>query len=166
MNEISYGRVIEAYKFFCKTKNFDRRKIDLKFVDPKFLNANVGVEDIYNGNETIAAVDSPVGNRKKYRMYISNRDGLSGDDLVESVAHELVHVEQMMNGRLVAEVDNNNNPISFVFEGVKYDRYKNHGDYYRSPWEVEARVVSREWVVEFNRYMRDKRKVKVVKKLV
>lgn len=166
MNDVAYNRVIEAYRYFCKSKGFDRRKIELKFVDPKFLNANVGVEDIYDGNETIAGVDSPVGKRKKYRMYISNRVGLSGDDLVEGVAHELVHVDQMMNGRLVAEVDGNNNPISFVFEGVKYDRYKTHGDYYRSPWEVEARVTSREWVVEFNRYMRDKRKVKVVKKLV
>jgi hypothetical protein len=55
--------------------------------------------------------------------------------------------------------------MSYEFDGVKYDTFVNHMDYFTAPWEIEARLGSRKMVVEFNRYMRELGGYRVVKKL-
>jgi hypothetical protein len=105
-----------------------------------------------------------MGRRKKYYVYIGKGEGVSGDLAVESVAHELVHVKQNMDGRLrcfgTSDAD-----MSYEFEGVRHATFNDHTDYMNAPWEVEARVESRNMVVAFNRYMREQGGYRVVKKL-
>jgi hypothetical protein len=55
--------------------------------------------------------------------------------------------------------------MSYEFDGVKYDTFVNHMDYFTAPWEIEARLGSRKMVVAFNRYMRELGGYRVVKKL-
>ena len=164
MNEICKRRVQRAFRYFCDTMGIDRRSVVFKIASASFLNRNEGVESVYGTNETVACVEMPVGVRKRYYVYISNREGLSGDMLVESVAHELVHVMQHRDGRLSAS-GNNDADMVYEFDGVKYDSFKTHMDYFTAPWEVEARLKSRKMVVDFNRYMRDNAAHKLIKKL-
>jgi len=164
MNEVCKNRAIKAFKYFCNQMKIDRSEVVLRFVDSSKLNGNEGVENVYGETETMACVEMPSGRRKRYYVSISNRDGISGDRIVESVAHELVHVKQHMDNRLVCygtgDVD-----MSYEFDGVKYDTFVNHMDYFTAPWEIEARLGSRKMVVEFNRYMRDNASHRVVRKL-
>jgi hypothetical protein len=164
MNEVCKKRATKAFGYFCDTMGIDRKRVVLRFVDGSKLNVNEGVESVYGDTETVACVEMPMGRRKKHYVYISNREGISGDMVVESVAHELVHVKQNMDGRLrcfgTSDVD-----MSYEFEGVKYDTFVNHMDYFTAPWEIEARLGSRKMVVEFNRYMRDNASHRVVRKL-
>lgn len=164
MNDICKRRVKRAFRYFCDTMGIDRRSVVVKFASVSFLNRNEGVESVYGTNETVACVEMPSGNRKRYYVYISNRDSLSGDMLVESVAHELVHVMQHRDGRLSAS-GNNDADMVYEFDGVKYDSFKTHMDYFTAPWEIEARVKSRNMLVAFNRYMRDNASHRIVKKL-
>jgi hypothetical protein len=136
----------------------------LRFVDPAKLNENEGVENVYGDTETVACMEMPGGNRKRYYVSISNRDGISGDMVVESVAHELVHVMQHRDGRLKA-FGKNDVDMTYEFDGVEYDTFKTHMDYFTAPWEIEARVKSRKMVVEFNRYMRENATHVVINKL-
>jgi hypothetical protein len=164
MNEVCKKRATKAFGYFCDTMGIDRKRVVLRFVDGSKLNVNEGVESVYGDTETVACVEMPMGRRKKHYVYISNREGISGDMVVESVAHELVHVKQNMDGRLrcfgTSDAD-----MSYEFEGVRHDTFNDHTDYMNAPWEVEARVESRRMVVAFNRYMRDLGGYRVVKKL-
>lgn len=164
MNDICKKRATKAFKYFCKTMNIDSGRVVLRFVDPVKLNGNEGVENVYGDTETVACMEMPGGNRKRYYVSISNRDGISGDMVVESVAHELVHVKQHMGGRLVC-YGTNDADMSYGFDGNRYNTFKNHSEYVNAPWEVEARVESRNMVVDFNRHMRNSASYKVVKKL-
>jgi hypothetical protein len=164
MNDICKKRAMKAFGYFCENLKIDCYMVVLRFVDSSKLNGNEGVENVYGETETMACVEMPSGRRKRYYVSISNRDGISGDRIVESVAHELVHVKQHMDNRLVCygtgDVD-----MSYEFDGVKYDTFVNHMDYFTAPWEIEARIGSRKMVVEFNRYMRDNASHRVVRKL-
>jgi hypothetical protein len=164
MNEVCKKRATKAFRYFCDTMGIDRKRVVLRFVDGSKLNVNEGVESVYGDTETVACVEMPMGCRKKHYVYISNREGISGDMVVESVAHELVHVKQNMDGRLrcfgTSDVD-----MSYEFEGVRHATFNDHNDYMNAPWEVEARVESRNMVVAFNRYMRELGGYRVVKKL-
>ena len=164
MNDICKKRATKAFGYFCENLGIDSTKVVLRFVDSSKLNDNDGVENVYADTETMACMEMPSGRRKRYYVSINNRDGISGDMVVESVAHELVHVKQNMDGRLrcfgTSDVD-----MSYEFDGVKYDTFVNHMDYFTAPWEIEARLGSRKMVVEFNRYMRDNASHRVVRKL-
>ncbi len=164
MNEVCKKRATKAFRYFCDTMGIDRKRVVLRFVDGSKLNVNEGVESVYGDTETVACVEMPMGRRKKHYVYISNREGISGDMVVESVAHELVHVKQNMDGRLrcfgTSDVD-----MTYEFEGVRHSTFNDHNDYMNAPWEVEARVESRNMVVSFNRYMRELGGYRVVKKL-
>jgi hypothetical protein len=164
MNEVCKKRATKAFRYFCDTMGIDRKRVVLQFVDGSKLNKNDGVENVYGDTETVACVEMPMGRRKNHYVYISNREGISGDLAVESVAHELVHVKQNMDGRLrcfgTSDAD-----MSYEFEGVRHATFNDHDDYMNAPWEVEARVESRNMVVAFNRYMRELGGYRVVKKL-
>ncbi len=164
MNDICKKRATNAFGYFCEILGIDRTKVVLRFVDPTKLNENEGVENVYGDTETVACVEMPGGRRKRYCVSLSNREGISGDLAVESVAHELVHVKQNMDGRLrcfgTSDVD-----MTYEFEGVRHSTFNDHNDYMNAPWEVEARVESRNMVVSFNRYMRELGGYRVVKKL-
>lgn len=54
-------------------------------------------------------------------------------DLVESVAHEMVHVKQWATGQLLDYLTDNN---LCRYNGVIYNR--DQLDYYDYPWEIEA----------------------------
>jgi len=164
MNDICKRRARKAFRYFCNSLGLDRSKIVLQFVDPDILNDNHGVENIYDNTETLACVEMPIKNRKRYYVSINNRDGIGGDMIVESVAHELIHVEQHCEGRLKSH-GTNDADMSYEFDGVKYDTFCTHMDYHSAPWEIEARLKSRRLVVEFNRYMRDNMSHRVIKKL-
>lgn len=164
MNDICKKRATKAFLYFCDTMGIDRKRVVFKFVNSGVLNTNEGVESIYGDTETVACVELPMGRRKRYYVYISNREGISGDLAVESVAHELVHVKQNMDGRLRCFGTNDAN-MSYEFDGVRHAVFNDHNDYVNAPWEVEARVESRRMVVEFNRYMREQGGYRVVKKL-
>jgi hypothetical protein len=165
MNDICKKRATKAFRYFCDNLGIDCSKVVLRFVDPSELNDNDGVENVYGDTETMACVEMPSGRRKRYYVSINNRDGVSGDMVVESVAHELVHVKQHMDKRLVCygtdDVD-----MSYEFEGVKHSTFLNHDNYFNAPWEIEARIESRKMVCEFNRYMRESGSHRVIKKLV
>jgi len=165
MNDTCKKRATKAFVYFCKNLGIDRDKVVLRFVDPDKLNENEGVENVYGDTETLACVDMPAGGRKRYYVSISNREGINDDMIVESVAHELVHVKQHMDKRLVC-YGTNDVDMSYEFEGVKHNTFLDHDDYLSAPWEVEARVNSRGMVVEFNRYMRDNGARRVTKKVV
>ncbi len=164
MNNICKKRATKAFGYFCEILGIDSTKVVLRFVDPIKLNENDGVENVYGDTETMACVEMPVGRRKRYYVSINNRDGISGDTVVESVAHELVHVKQHMDKRLVC-YGTDDFDMSYEFDGVKHNTFVNHVDYFTAPWEIEARVDSRKMVYEFNRYMRDNASHRVVKKL-
>ena len=164
MNDICKRRATKAFNYFCRSMNIDRSEVVLRFVESAKLNENEGVENVYGDNETIACVDMPGVRRKRYCVSISNRADISGDLVVESIAHELVHVMQHRDGRLVI-FGRNDADMSYEFEGIKYDTFKTHMDYFTAPWEIEARLNSRKMVVEFNRYMRDNASHRVIKKL-
>ena len=164
MNDICKKRATKAFGYFCKNLKIDCSTIVLRFVDPSALNGNDGVENVYGDHETMACVEMPSGRRKRYYVSINNRNGISGDMVVESVAHELVHVKQHMDKRLVC-YGTNDSDMSYEFDGVKHNTFVNHVDYFTAPWEIEARVDSRKMVYEFNRYMRDNASHRVVKKL-
>ena len=164
MNDICKKRATKAFGYFCETLGIDRTKVVLRFVDPAKLNENEGVENVYGDTETVACVEMPGGRRKRYCVSLSNRDGISGDLVVESVAHELIHVMQHRDGRLKA-FGKNDADMTYEFDGVKYDTFETHMDYFTAPWEIEARLKSRKMVVEFNRYMRDNAAHKLIKKL-
>ena len=153
MNDICKKRATKAFGYFCETLGIDRSKVVLRFVEPAKLNENEGVENIYGDTETVACVEMPGGRRKRYCVSLNNREGISGDLVVESVAHELVHVMQHRDRRLVV-FGRNDADMSYEFEGIKYDTFESHMDYFTAPWEIEARLKSRKMVVEFNRYMR------------
>jgi len=55
--------------------------------------------------------------------------------------------------------------MTYEFDGVKYDTFETHMDYFTAPWEIEARLKSRKMVVEFNRYMRENAAHNLIKKL-
>jgi len=148
MNDICKKRATKAFGYFCEILGIDRTKVVLRFVDPTKLNENEGVENVYGDTETVACVEMPGGRRKRYCVSLSNREGISGDLVVESVAHELIHVTQ-----------------TYEFNGVKYDTFETHMDYFTAPWEIEARLKSRKMVVDFNRYMRENAAHKLIKKL-
>lgn len=164
MNDICKKRATKAFGYFCENLGIDSTKVVLRFVDSSKLNDNDGVENVYADTETMACVEMPVGRRKRYYVSINNRDGISGDRVVESVAHELVHVKQHRDGRLKA-FGKNDVDMTYEFDGVKYNTFETHMDYFTAPWEIEARVDSRKMVYEFNRYMRDNSSHRVVKKL-
>jgi len=164
MNDICKKRATKAFGYFCENLGIDSTKVVLRFVDSSKLNDNDGVENVYADTETMACVEMPVGRRKRYYVSINNRDGISGDRVVESVAHELVHVKQHRDGRLKA-FGKNDVDMTYEFDGVKYNTFETHMDYFTAPWEIEARVDSRKMVYEFNSYMRDNSTHRVVKKL-
>ena len=164
MNDICKKRATKAFGYFCENLGIDSTKVVLRFVDSSKLNDNDGVENVYGETETMACVEMPSGRRKRYYVSINNRDGISGDRVVESVAHELVHVKQHRDGRLKA-FGKNDVDMTYEFDGVKYNTFETHMDYFTAPWEIEARIGSRKMVVEFNRYMRDNASHRVVRKL-
>lgn len=164
MNDICKKRATKAFGYFCENLGIDSTKVVLRFVDSSKLNDNDGVENLYADTETMACMEMPSGRRKRYYVSINNRDGISGDMVVESVAHELVHVKQHRDGRLKA-FGKNDADMTYEFDGVKYNTFETHMDYFTAPWEIEARVDSRKMVYEFNRYMRDNASHRVVKKL-
>ena len=164
MNDICKKRATKAFRYFCENLKIDCSEVVLRFVDSSDLNDNDGVENVYGDTETMACMEMPSGRRKRYYVSINNRDGVSGDMVVESVAHELVHVKQHRDGRLKT-FGKNDADMTYEFDGVKYDTFANHVDYFTAPWEIEARVDSRKMVYEFNRYMRDNASHRVVKKL-
>ncbi len=53
----------------------------------------------------------------------------SDEDIIRATAHEMVHVKQYINDGLTLEVGK-----PYKFKGKKYE-----GDYWFSPWEIEAR---------------------------
>jgi hypothetical protein len=165
MNDICKKRATKAFRYFCDNLGIDCSKVVLRFVDPSELNDNDGVENVYGDTETMACVEMPSGRRKRYYVSINNRDGVSGDMVVESVAHELVHVKQHMDKRLVC-YGTDDCDMSYEFDGVKHNTFVNHVDYFTAPWEIEARVDSRKMVYDFNCYMRESGSYRVIKKLV
>lgn len=164
MNDICKRRATKAFRYFCKSMGIDSSEVVLRFVDSEVLNGNDGVDHVFGGNETIACMEMPGGRRKRYYVSLINRDGIDIDMVVDSVAHEMVHVMQHRNGRLVVK-GSNDVDATYEFDGVFYDSFNEYSDYFNAPWEVEARVNSRRMLVEFNRYMRDNGACKSIKKL-
>lgn len=64
--------------------------------------------------------------------------GLDAKTMVETILHEMVHVKQILDGRLVQ-----GNPSTW--NGVEYD-----GNYNELPWEIEAYRIEEQMAREFN----------------
>ena len=73
---------------------------------------------------------------RSYSMYIER--GLEGYDLMEAIAHEVVHLAQYVRGDLVDERE-----TEFLYwKGERYAEPEHMSDdYFLAPWEMEARAL-------------------------
>lgn len=121
---IKYSRSLAEFimdKFFTKTKR-SRMQIDIEFVEGMFDKdghyANCVWEDEHRrGNQFTIQVDP----KQKINL------------LLNSIAHELVHVKQWAKGEYYELI---HEPKIYKFNGKKVDTSK--VDYWDTPWEIEA----------------------------
>lgn len=73
--------------------------------------------------------------------YIGVKDGLSGNMLDKTLAHELKHIEQIQSGRLQVEEDH------YVWEGNRYPKSLPYGEH---PWESEPKDIAKDLSEEIN----------------
>lgn len=78
--------------------------------------------------------------RKPNKIFIFVDKGLSVGENLRTLAHEMVHAQQLASGRL-SILDFKNGKISGEWEGEPFDdlRYSE-----RNPWELEARTKEKE----------------------
>lgn len=70
----------------------------------------------------------------KYLITIAK--GLDRDQRLEVLAHEMVHVQQYVTGRL-KDVER----AECIWEGKAYQQGNSMDDYFLAPWEMEARAM-------------------------
>jgi len=115
-----------------------------------FFAAELGIESLpvvysSSGPEKIEAqlrFDKASGVPQYIEVFVSDID-----KIIQNIAHELKHVQQMLTGKL--KFLNN----KYLWSG----QINTEQNYYFRPWEVEARIFSRESFVKFNRHWREKR---------
>jgi hypothetical protein len=83
-----------------------------------------------------------------YQINMKINDTVKLDDRILDLAHEMVHIKQIEDGRL--------DIVNRKYNGVYYAVPLNEKEYLNLPWEIDARLTSKNLVIEFNRYMRDK----------
>ncbi len=82
------------------------------------------------------------GQYSDFIINVSNRKDLTLDRKLKGLAHELIHIEQLMSGK--ADIQNK------MWNGKRFDV-----EYSKQPWESDAIVRSENLWIEFNRANRD-----------
>ena len=76
------------------------------------------------------------GDDEEVNISLSNRIVDTDEDITEVIAHELIHAEQYLSGRLIS-----NTPCTTIFDGVEYISFgtaMSYESYVNQPWEKEA----------------------------
>lgn len=112
--------ILKTWKICNKLMNLDRGHTKVLVANPGQIGAEAMVDYLDEGISVV----------------FLDPDWLSQatlKDVVITIAHELVHVRQFLDGELVWEDDEN-----VCYKGTWY-RHENHAEYWLAPWEIEAR---------------------------
>ena len=135
----------EANKFFAHLSGGPVLHIKFEF--------NIGM--LLSG--IMACLDQKKNVPIEIRIFNSIDD--SEDRIISNLAHEYVHAKQFWEGRLKIEEDPEDKNHAFSLwnkkEIIEMHKSRPHEEYLNWPWEVEARQLSREWVIQFNRFWRE-----------
>lgn len=124
-----------AEKFFIKELGLSSILCPIKYVDGALVNmTNMG--EFYHVMKNGKSVPGAI------RVRID--DKISIDQQIETLAHELVHLKQLVSG----DVDFTNR----LWHGKDYSDTNN----LTAPWEIDARQKSRKLMIDFNRFMLQK----------
>jgi hypothetical protein len=115
-----------------------------------FFAAELGIESLpvvysSSGPEKIEAqlrFDKTSGIPQYIEVFVTDTD-----KIIQNIAHELKHVQQLLSQKLQIRGE------KFLWNG----QINTEQNYYFQPWEIEARVFSREFFIEFNRFWRENR---------
>lgn len=126
-------RLKKAFKFFKKHLSLENIpiKISIEPIDRK----NIAVLH-FKVNEKTKEISN-------YHIKVSDSEEVSEDRKIRGVAHEIVHVKQILEKSF--------DPIEKTWKGNQITP-KN---YWHEPWEIDARITSEKLWIEFNRAIRD-----------
>lgn len=132
------------------TKTNERQRVKKAF---DFYRKRLSIK----GDVTLTIKDTGINDEDKVMVNVKRHNGklifdvivkvhkLFGlDDRITSLAHEMVHIDQITSGRL--------DPFEKTWDGKPVSTT----NYWHLPWESDARVRAYDLWVEFNRAMRDK----------
>ena len=131
---LSYDNVL-AEKLISATKFISKELMSFKKLSRLKLKINVRRTTL--GTKTLGQVenDEKLYAPKEFKIELNSNQSTS--EMISTLAHELVHVEQTVSNRLVYKFDKDVNKLLVNWEG------KNLGEssqipYKERPWEVEA----------------------------
>jgi len=131
---LSYDNVL-AEKLISATKFISKELMSFKKLSRLKLKINVRTTTL--GTKTLGQVknDEKLYAPKEFKIELNSNQSTS--EMISTLAHELVHVEQTVSNRLVYKFDKDVNKLLVNWEG------KNLGEvsqipYRERPWEVEA----------------------------
>lgn len=133
----------EEVKFFNKVQissnNYVLNRSDMKYLDTIIL---VGLDELKIKGVLILVREITIKNNSELKLkahivggssqqYLIEVDNSFKSDIISSISHELIHLKQMEDGRLI------NTPNYLIWE--KDTLSTNIPEYDERPWEVEAR---------------------------
>lgn len=119
-SKVTRGLIDTLARFYANELKLDRSKYQLTiFTVPKLAKT-----------ENIAGNVTLIGD-KNIVLALDSR--LNVNKLIETVAHEMVHVKQIVRGQL-KQVITRNGRSYYTWMGKRY----NNLDYFELPWEIEA----------------------------
>lgn len=128
-------RVNEAIEF---AKNYLRIRADhtIQFVE--------GFQKSTVEGQIEPLIETATGNFLSANIFIKKLVNI--DKMILNIFHEFIHLQQLQSGRL-----------AYAGKSVLFmDKDVTNVTYWQQPHEVEARMMSRDMLVSFNRFMREK----------
>jgi len=136
-HELDVPRLRVAYSFFIKQMRLPNNRISLVF-EPIAKDPNSKFE-----TQAHLVVIPP-----KYKIQINPINPMSVNEQIRQLAHEMIHIQQSESG--IFDV------LKHSWNGVVYPYPKTDSEYQNLPWEIDARNKAGNYILEFNRYMREK----------
>jgi len=129
-------KIDKAFKFF-------KSKLSLNEYSIKYT---LGYDNKDNNEDDDGEIEykRSVDTNEYLSFLIRLNDKLTTDRIVKALVHELIHVKQLVDGKLDKEEN--------MWDGKPITSYKN---YWHEPWEIEARIESDRLWIEFNKANRD-----------
>jgi hypothetical protein len=119
-------------------RDFFIKKLDLLNVKNLIhISYSASIPEKDNGN--LKYTKSDKGEYIRFTIKISNRKDLDIDKKVKALAHELVHVKQLISGKF--------DPQNKTWNGEKIIA----SNYWKQPWESDARIQAENLWIEFNK---------------
>ena len=145
-HEFDIKRLLIAYEFFIKQMNLPIKRISLVF-EPIIKDPNSKFE-----TQAHLVVTPP-----NYKIQINPINPMSDNEQMRQLAHEMIHIQQCESGIFDA--------VNHSWNRVVYPIPKTDSEYQNLPWEIDARKKATNYILDFNRYMRERGAVKKITRI-